>query len=72
MDGYGFDLHPPLGAVTAGIMFFWIMKKDTALAAVQEGDPKPVMRWFLSFGKYVFVPLCAACFILGIVFGGIG
>ena len=62
----------PLGALTAGIMFFWIMKKDTALAAVQEGDPKPVMRWFLSFGKYVFVPLCAACFILGIVFGGIG
>ena len=48
------------------------MKKDTALAAVQEGDPKPVMHWFLSFGKYVFVPLCAACFILGIVFGGIG
>lgn len=62
----------PLGALTAGIMFFWIMKKDTALAAVQEGDPKPVMPWFLSFGKYVFVPLCAACFILGIVFGGIG
>lgn len=62
----------PLGALTAGIMFFWIMKKDTALAAVQEGDPKPVMHWFLSFGKYVFVPLCAACFILGIVFGGIG
>ena len=62
----------PLGALTAGIMFFWIMKKDTALAAVQEGDSKPVMRWFLSFGKYVFVPLCAACFILGIAFGGIG
>ena len=62
----------PLGALTAGIMFFWIMKKDTAVAAVQEGDPKPVMRWFLSFGKFVFVPLCAACFILGIVFGGIG
>ena len=62
----------PLGALTAGIMFFWIMKKDTALAAVQEGDPKPVMSWFLPFGKYVFVPLCAACFILGIAFGGIG
>ena len=62
----------PLGALLAGIMFFWIMKKDTALAAVQEGDPKPVMSWFLPFGKYVFVPLCAACFILGIAFGGIG
>ena len=27
----------PLGALLAGIMFFWVMKKDTALAAVHEG-----------------------------------
>ena len=62
----------PLGAATAGIMYFWVMKKDTALKAVQEGDPKPVMKWFLPFGKYVFVPLCLLCFVLGIAFGGIG
>ncbi len=62
----------PLGAATAGIMFFWVMKKDTALAAVQEGSDKPIMSWFLPFGKYVFVPLCLACFVLGIVYGGIG
>ena len=48
----------PLGALTAGIMFFWIMKKDTALAAVQEGDPKPVMHWFLSFGFPVTAMSC--------------
>lgn len=62
----------PLGALSAGIMFFWIMKKETALAAVQEGDPKPIMKWFYPFGRYVFVPLCALCFILGIALGGIG
>lgn len=62
----------PLGAVTAGIMFFWIMKKDTALAAAQLGSDKPIMKWFLPFGKYVFVPLCIACFVLGIAWGGIG
>ena len=62
----------PLGAFTAGFMFFWIMKKDTALAAVQEGDSKPVMKWFHSFGKYVYVPLTLACFVLGIAYGGIG
>ena len=62
----------PLGAVTAGIMFFWVMKKDTALAAAQLGSDKPIMKWFLPFGKYVFVPLCIACFVLGIAWGCIG
>ena len=61
----------PLGAASAGIMFFWVMKKETALEAVQEGDPNPIMKWFHPFGKYVFVPLCLLCFILGIAFGGI-
>lgn len=62
----------PIGAFTAGLMYFWIMKKDTAIEAVQLGSDKPVMKWFHPFGKYVFVPLCALCFILGIAFGGIG
>lgn len=62
----------PLGAATAGFMYFWVMKKETALEAVQEGDPKPIMKWFHPFGKYVFVPLCLLCFALGIALGGIG
>ena len=62
----------PLGALTAGIMFFWIMKRDTAMAAVQLGSDKPMMKWFYPFGRYVFVPLCVLCFILGIAWGGIG
>lgn len=62
----------PLGAFSAGFMYFWIMKKDTALAAVQEGDTKPIMKWFYPFGRYVFVPLALLCFVLGIAFGGIG
>lgn len=62
----------PIGALTAGIMFFWIMKKNVALDAAQMGSERPIMKWFLPFGKYVFVPLCAACFVLGIWWGGIG
>ena len=62
----------PLGAVAAGIMFFWVMKKKDALAAAQLGSDKPIMKWFMPFGKYVFVPLCIACFVLGIWWGGIG
>ena len=61
----------PLGAASAGIMFFWVMKKNDALEAVQEGDSKPIMKWFHAFGKYVFVPLCLLCFVLGIAYGGI-
>lgn len=62
----------PLGAFTAGFMYFWVMKKETALAAVQEGMDRPIMSWFHSFGKYVFVPLTLVCFFLGILYGGIG
>ena len=53
-------------------MFFWVMKKDTALEAAQLGDSKPLMKWFYPFGRYVFVPLCLLCFVLGIAMGGIG
>ena len=62
----------PLGALTAGIMYFWVMRKDTALEAAQLGSDKPLMKWFYPFGRYIFVPLCALCFVLGIALGGIG
>ena len=61
----------PLGAASAGIMYFWVMKKEDALAAVQEGNDRPIMKWFHAFGKCVFVPLCLLCFVLGIAYGGI-
>ena len=57
----------PLGALLAGIMFFWVMKKETALEAAQLGDSKPLMKWFYPFGRYVFVPLCLLCQILGVL-----
>ena len=62
----------PLGAFAAGVMFFWVMKKETALAAVQQGSKSPAPKWFMPFGKFVFVPLCILCFVLGIAMGGIG
>jgi neurotransmitter:Na+ symporter, NSS family len=62
----------PLGAASAGIMYFWVMQKETALEAVQSGSEKPVRSRFHTFGKYVFVPLCLLCFVLGIAYGGIG
>ena len=62
----------PFGAMLAGIMFFWVMKKQTALDAVNEGARKGIGSWFYPFGKFVYVPLCLAALIFGVYYGGIG
>ena len=62
----------PLGAALAGIMFFWVMKKETALEAVNQGGKKPVGAWFHPFGKFIYVPLCLVALIAGAILGGIG
>ena len=62
----------PFGALLAGFMFFWVMKKDTALAAVNQGSNKKIGAWFHPFGKFVYVPLCLVALIAGAVLGGIG
>ena len=65
----------PLGAFTAGVMFFWVMKKDTALAAVHEGrtvGKKDISGWFYPLGKWVYCAASLAALILGAIYGGIG
>ena len=65
----------PLGALLAGIMFFWVMKKDTALAAVHEGrtaGKKDIGGWFYPLGKWVYCAASLAALILGAIYGGIG
>ena len=43
----------PLGALLAGIMFFWVLRKETVLNAVNEGREKAIGGWFYPLGKYV-------------------
>lgn len=62
----------PFGAALAGVMFFWVMKKKTALDAVNEGGKKPIGGWFYPFGKFVYVPLCIVALVAGAALGGIG
>ena len=62
----------PFGALLAGVMFFWVMKKETALDAVNQGSNKKVGGWFYPFGKFVYVPLCVVCLVAGAILGGIG
>ncbi len=62
----------PFGAALAGVMFFWVLKKQTALDAVNQGSNKKVGAWFHPFGKWVYVPLCIVALAAGAYFGGIG
>lgn len=62
----------PLGAMLAGIMFFWILKKETVEDAVNEGGKKPIGSWFYTLGKFVYVPLALIALIAGAMYGGIG
>ena len=62
----------PLGALLAGIMFFWVLKKETALKAVSEGSKKPIGSWFHPLGKYVYCVCALVALIAGAMLGGIG
>jgi len=62
----------PLGALLAGLMFFCVLKKETALAAVNDGAKKPLGSRFYSLGRFAYCPLALLALILGALFGGIG
>ncbi len=62
----------PLGALLAGIMFFWICGSKFVRQQVQMGRTKPLGAWFEPMTKYVFVGLTLLVYIMGIFYGGIG
>lgn len=64
----------PLGALLAGIMFFWILKKGTALDCVNEGrlNNRKIGKWFYPLGKYVYCFMALLALIAGAAYGGIG
>ena len=62
----------PFGALLAGVMFFWVLKKETALDAVNLGNRKAVGGWFYPVGRYLYCPLCLVALIAGAILGGIG
>lgn len=62
----------PMGAFLAAVMFFWVLKKETALEAVSEGIAKPLGKWFYPLGKYVYCVLALVALVAGALLGGIG
>lgn len=62
----------PLGALMAGIMFFWICKPDFVKTQLETGRRKAIGKWFEPAGRFLFCGLTLAVLILGTFFGGIG
>ena len=62
----------PLGALMAGVMFFWVFGKDYALQAVNRGAAHAKGdRWFFT-GKYVYCGAALIALVAGAILGGIG
>ena len=62
----------PLGALLAGILFFWVAGKDFVLAAVNKGADKSIGAWFYPLSKYVYCACALLALIAGALLGGIG
>lgn len=62
----------PLGALLAGIMFFWVCGPKFAREQAQLGRAQKIGGWFDPMSRYVFVGLTIFVYIAGIFYGGIG
>ena len=62
----------PIGALLAGIMFFWVCGKDFVRKQIDTGAKHPLGRWYEPASKYVFCGLTLLVLILGSIMGGIG
>lgn len=62
----------PLGALLAGVMFFWVCGKDFVVNEVSKGRLKPVGSVYAAQGKYLYCGVTVIIYILGIFYGGIG
>ncbi|MDD4377803.1 MAG: sodium-dependent transporter [Eubacteriales bacterium] len=62
----------PIGALIAAIIFFWILDPEYILKQINIGSTKPVGKWFVPMGKYVFCGITVLVLVLGTLFGGIG
>lgn len=60
----------PIGAVLGGFSWFWIMKKDDILNAVNLGASRKAGSLWHNLGRWLYVPLAALICIAGFFVGG--
>lgn len=59
----------PLGALLAGIMFFWVCDKDFVLTEVNKGSKRKKGKYFIVVSKYIFPIVTLLVLIFGVFFG---
>ena len=62
----------PLGALLAGIMFFWVCGRDFVRNQIDMGAKRKLGGWYEYASKYVFCGLTILVLVLGTVLGSIG
>lgn len=62
----------PFGAFLGAFSIYHILGWDEIRKEMQLGRKKLIPEWFGKVAEYVYVPVAAIVFILGIVYGGIG
>ena len=62
----------PLGALLAGVMFFWVCEKQFVLEQVNLSRKKPLGPWFYPLSKYIFCGVTILVLVTGALLGGIG
>lgn len=62
----------PFGAVLGAFSIYWILGYDKIKQELEIGRKKPIGKYFGVLAKYIYVPLTAAVFILGLIYNGIG
>jgi NSS family neurotransmitter:Na+ symporter len=62
----------PLGALLAGIMFYWVLGPKFAREQIQGGRSKNIGKWLDPLSRFVFCIVTVLVYIMGIFYGGIG
>lgn len=65
-------LVTPFGALLGAISIYYVLGWKEIGDELSTGHGKKVPDWLGFIGKYIYVPIAAVVFILGIVYGGIG
>lgn len=62
----------PLGALLGAVSIYYVLGWNEMKDELETGRSKPLARFYGPLAKYVYVPVAAIVFVLGIVYGGIG
>lgn len=62
----------PIGALIAGILFYWVCGKDFVREQIDLGAKKKLGKWYEFASKYLFCGLTIAVLVFGTLLGGIG